>query len=89
MEKYLQLKKESGVSADYSTIDNEAILRNYGIEIPPEALDSSRSLREQPPGQDQGDNPTQELINTNINEIEHEQFIEAEESKHLLSDKSD
>ena len=46
MEKYLQLKKESGVSADYSTIDNEAILRNYGIEIPPEALDSSRSLRE-------------------------------------------
>ena len=34
METYLQLKKEGGRSADYSSVSNDAILRAYGIILP-------------------------------------------------------
>lgn len=61
METYLELKTQNGISADYSSIDNETILRNYGIEIPPEALNGSDSMCEQPNGQDQAGNPSQDI----------------------------
>ena len=34
LETYLELKKSQGQEADYSVIDNESILKQYGIEIP-------------------------------------------------------
>ena len=34
LDMYLQLKKSGGAHSDYSAIDNESVLRGYGIEIP-------------------------------------------------------
>jgi len=34
LETYLQIKEEGGATADYSAVDNETILRNYGVVIP-------------------------------------------------------
>ena len=34
LETYLKIKKETGADGDYSCIDNETILRNYGVVIP-------------------------------------------------------
>ena len=36
LETYLQIKEKHGAEGDYSCIDNESILANYGIVIPPE-----------------------------------------------------
>jgi len=34
LETYLQIKEAGGATADYSAVDNETILRNYGVVIP-------------------------------------------------------
>ena len=45
LETYLNIKKEHGADGDYSCIDNEAILLQYGI-IFPERLDNPVSRGE-------------------------------------------
>jgi len=72
LETYLQLKNDDGALADYSQIDNEAILRKYGIEIPENAFEiNDAGLVE--------DNP--EATASPLINAENQQ---AEESKHLL-----
>ena len=38
LETYLELKAENGESADYSVLENESILKNYGIILPEQSL---------------------------------------------------
>ena len=70
LQTYLELKESEGRQADYSVIDNESVLKNYGIVIPelPEAVNTAEEESKQ-------DDTTAAVNNSNEGD---------EETKHLL-----
>ncbi len=86
LETYLSIKKESGADGDYSSIDNETILRNYGIVIPDNIRYEEQKMQDDSTAANTATMDGAGAPATSLNNANHNKEDQPDESKLLLHD---